>query len=245
MDAEAKFYKEADAMDYTPAAVKVAGQVVQLDNGKAGICIDAIAASALGAAQVSGIIEIKKAEVAGSAGSPVGWDEDGDPYGGTAGTGALVTNLAVADFIVGSLFEDMASTDATAKVVLNEFDPEKPIFANMVYEAVADDLTLDVQDAGKALIVTADAKTITLPATAAGLGPIVIINGGADAAIAVTIAPNANDKIMGPNIGGTDNKALVNTKLTAKHWDYVVISPDVAGAGWQVHAIRGTWATAT
>jgi hypothetical protein len=219
--------------------------VVQLDNGQAGIVIDAIAANELGAVQVEGIIEIKKANVAGSDGSPVGWDEDGNPYLGTAGTGCLVTNLAVADFIVGSLFGDTAAADETAKVTLNKFDLKKPIFANMVFEAVADDLTLDVQDVGKALIVTVDAKIITLPATAAGLGPIAIINGGADGAIAVTISPNSNDKIMGPNIAGADDKDLVNTKLTAKHWDYVILSPDVAGNGWQIHAIRGTWATAS
>ena len=242
MDAEAKFHKMANALDYTPTAARTAGQVVQVA-GQAGICVDAIAANALGAVQVNGLAEIKKVQLAGSAGSPVGWDEDGDPYGGTAGAGALTTNLADADFIVGSLFGDMAATDATAKVILNTFDPAKPIFEGLTFEEIDDDKTLDEQDVGKAFIVTADAKTITLPATAAGLGPIVIINGGADAAIAVNISPNASDKIMGPDIGGTDNKDLINTKTTAKHWDYVIISPDVAGNGWQVEAIRGTWAT--
>ncbi|MFA7462438.1 MAG: capsid cement protein [Anaerovoracaceae bacterium] len=243
MDPEARFYKEGDIMDYTPTGARVAGQMVQLDNGKAGLVIDAIAANALGAVQVSGIAEAKNAAINGSAGSPVGWDEDGDPVSGDSGSGALTTNLADADFIVGSLFEAMASTDTTAKVVLNEFDPKKPIFAGMTFETVSADKTLDELDCGKALIVTADAKTITLPATASGLGPIAIINGGADAAIAVNISPNSDDKIMGPDIAGTNNKDLINTKTTAKHWDYVIISPDVAGNGWQIHAIRGTWAT--
>lgn len=243
MDSEAKFLMECDALDYTPTGVRTAGQVVQVA-GKAGICVDAIDANALGSVQVRGIVEIKKAQIAGSAGSPVGWDENGSPYNGTALAGALTSNLAAADFIVGSLLEDMAATDETAKVILNEFDPKKPIFANMVYEAVAADLTLNAEDCGKALIVTVTGKVITLPATAAGLGPIAIINGCADGTI-VTISPNSNDRIMGPNIAGNEDKDLVNTAQTAKHWDYVIISPDVAGNGWQIHAIRGIWATAS
>src|SRR4030043_1748556 len=99
MDPEARNYKALDGTrDYTPATAKVVGQVVQLDNGRAAICIDAIAASALGAVQDAGIVEIKNAAIEGSAGSPVGWDEDGSPVSGTASSGALTTNLAVADF---------------------------------------------------------------------------------------------------------------------------------------------------
>lgn len=114
-------------------------------------------------------------------------------------------------------------------------------FAGLACEAVADNKTLDAQDVGKLFYVTADAKTITLPATVAGLGPIVIMNGGADAGVAVKVSPNANDKIMGPDVAGTDNKDQINTKTTAKRGDYIVITGDGAN-GWWISAKRGTWA---
>jgi hypothetical protein len=242
MNVQARFDKESDIRDYIPTTAKVAGEVVVLDDGKAGICNDAIAANALGSVQVSGIVEINNAAVSGSAGSPVGWDEDANPVSGTAGTGAITTYLGDADFIIGMLAEDLASTDTSAKVVLNEYNPAKPIFEGMTFEKTAVDKTLDIQDVGKVIIVTADAKTITLPATAAGLGPIVIVNGCADAAALVTIAPNSNDKIMGPDIAGADNTAIANTKATAKHWDYIKLHPDIAGNGWEIQAKRGIWA---
>jgi len=244
MNTEAMNYQTGNYLDYTPAAARTAGQVVQV-GGRAGICTTDLAASEKGAVQVKGIIKIVKAQVAGNAGDPVGWDEDGDPYGGVAGSGALTTILTDADFLVGSLVAAAAATDETALVALNEFVPTQPTFDGFTFETVSANKTLDAQDCGKAFIVTADAKTITLPATASGLGPIAIINGGADGTVGINVSPNSNDKIMGPDIAGTDNKDLINTKATAVHWDYVIIRPDVAGNGWSIDAMRGTWETET
>jgi hypothetical protein len=67
------------------------------------------------------------------------------------------------------------------------------------------------------------------------------MNGGADGALAVTISPDANDKVMGPDIAGADNKDLVNTKATAKRGDRAVISAGHAD-GWVVTTLVGTWA---
>ena len=66
---------------------------------------------------------------------------------------------------------------------------------------------------------------------------------GADGAIVINLSPDSNDKFMGPDIAGANNKDLINTKLTANHWDYVIVGPDVAGNGLEVKKIRGTWAT--
>lgn len=68
-----------------------------------------------------------------------------------------------------------------------------------------------------------------------------IANGGADGAVAVTISPNANDKIMGPNIAGVDNKDRINTKATAKTGDFIVIVGDGVD-GWDITREVGTWA---
>jgi len=241
MNTEAMNYQTGNYLDYTPAAARTAGEVVQV-GGRAGICTTDLAASEKGSVQVKGIVKMAKAAVAGNAGDPVGWDEDGNPIDGS---GVVTTILTDADFLVGSLIEDVGTGDSTALVALNEFVPTQPTFDGFTFETVDANKTLDAQDCGKAFIVTADAKTITLPATASGLGPVAVINGGADGTVGINISPNSNDKIMGPDIAGTDNKDLINTKATAVHWDYVIIRPDVAGNGWSVDAMRGIWETET
>lgn len=90
-------------------------------------------------------------------------------------------------------------------------------------ETVSDNKTLDAQDTGKLLWVDTDAKTITLPAIADGLGGVKIVNGGAYGAVAVTVSPAAADMILGPDVTGADNKDLVNTKATAQRGDYIVL----------------------
>ena len=120
MDTEAMNYKAGDFIDYTPSTVKVAGEMVETA-GRAAMCATAIAASALGAAQIKGIVKVKAAAVTGNAGDVVGWDEDGDPYGGTAGTGAATTALADADFLIGTLTAALTATAGVAKVELNTY----------------------------------------------------------------------------------------------------------------------------
>jgi predicted RecA/RadA family phage recombinase len=241
MNTEAMAYQEGQMLDYTPTAAKVAGQVVQA-GGRAGICVTDIEANVKGAVLIAGIVKMNNGAVSGSKGDPVGWDEDGTPVDGTAASGCLTTDLSVVDFLVGSLTAALAATDVVAYVELNKFVPNSPVFEGFKFETLTDNKTLDIEDVGKAFIMTVDAKTITLPATAAGLGPIVIINGGADGAVLVTVQPNSSDKIMGPDIAGADNAARTNTKTTAKHWDYIVIHPDIAGAGWEIQRKRGIWA---
>lgn len=112
-------YQEGNYLDYTPGTVKVAGEIVQIGI-LAAMCSTAIAAGAKGAAQVRGLIKVVAAAVTGSVGDLIGWDEDGDPYGGTAGTGAATTILANADFILGTLETALTATDGVARVLLNE-----------------------------------------------------------------------------------------------------------------------------
>lgn len=100
--------------------------------------------------------------------------------------------------------------------------------------------TMTAADSGYETIIDTDAKTITLPATAAGL-TYTFVNGGADAAVAVTISPNASDRIMGAGLTAADNKDLINTKTTARKGDRVTIVGDGAD-GWYVQSMVGTWA---
>ncbi len=168
-------------------------------------------------------------------------------------TGAVITDVGLAVYAtddntftfspVGASFVGFASRFISSGYMMVAFDIDGFIDPNagFVWETVADNLTLDIQDNGKGLYVTADAKTITLPATAVPTN-CRVMNGGAFGTIAVNISPNASDKIQGPNIAGTDNKDLINTKATANRGDFADLTNGDTG-GPLVSKLVGTWAT--
>ena len=135
----------------------------------------------------------------------------------------------------------------SAGVVYVEFDAdnfEDPYRAfGGVYETVSDNLTLDIEDNGKVLFVDTDAKAITLPVVATPVN-CTIVNIGAFGTVAVTVSPQAADMIHAPNIAGTDNKDLINTKATAQRGDLVQIRTGDAN-GWVVSDLKGVWAKET
>lgn len=101
--------------------------------------------------------------------------------------------------------------------------------------------TADIQDSGKVIVIDTDAVVVTLPATAAG-GKIRFLNIGAFGTVGFSLSPASTDKVQGPDIAGTDNKDLINTKATARRGDYVdLIFGETDGP--YVAAMRGTWAT--
>lgn len=101
--------------------------------------------------------------------------------------------------------------------------------------------TLDAEDASKLIWVTVD-SVITLPATATALLGVALVCGGPFGTVQISASPDANDKIMGPNIAGTNDKDLINTKATAQRGDLVVLNNGHAD-GAVVTRLRGTWAT--
>jgi hypothetical protein len=109
----------------------------------------------------------------------------------------------------------------------------------LVAETTAIDKTLDNEDTGKLIYVTADDKTITLPAVA-GMA-FRIANGGAFGTVELDVAPNASDLIIYKDSAGTDNHGLKNTKATAQRGDYLDIEYGDA-TGWIVRKSVGTWA---
>ena len=106
-------------------------------------------------------------------------------------------------------------------------------------ELVASNKTLDVQDCGKEMYVTADAITVTLPATATEFH-FVIVNGMNDGDCLVTVSPNASDLITGPDYAGTDDKDWENTKATARAGDRIELAFRTA-TGYVVTNLVGTW----
>ncbi len=108
---------------------------------------------------------------------------------------------------------------------------------------VTDNKTLTYQDDGKVFYIATDAKTFTLPATAAGV-KYTFVNSGADGNNIVTISPNASDGIFG-NVGkyelaGTDDLDVVNTKVSAKKGDTIILRGDGVD-GWFVEYVSGNW----
>ena len=240
MITESKVYKVGDVIDHTPAGAVVGGQVLSI-GGLAAIASDDIAASTLGSVVIEGLIQFRAAAVAAEAGDPVGWDENGTGVDGN--TGALTVNPATWDFVVGSLAKDLAATDGVAIVRLNKFSPVKPYWPGKVYETVTIDTTIDIEDVGKVLCCATDAKAFTLPAwtTAFDGAEIIFVNTALSGAAILSIQPNSADKFMGPNVQGADDGGLVNTKATAKRWDYAIIRGDGV-AGWIVMETKGVWA---
>lgn len=119
---------------------------------------------------------------------------------------------------------------------LNYKDP----YGGGTYEVLsASTKTLDVLDSGKVFFVTEDC-VITLPAVATP--PLCkIVCAGPYGTVQISVSPNANDMIEGPDITAANDKDIINTKATAKRGDYVVIDGFDAD-GYILSDVRGTWA---
>lgn len=168
-------------------------------------------------------------------------------------TGAVITDLNqpvyasdddTFSFVATGVFIGFFQRFVSAGVGIVAFDALKyrnPHSNRSVVEVKSANYTLDAEDTGKLIQVDTDAFTLTLPAIAAGLGGVKIMNGLGYGLCAVKIAPNAVDMIMGPDITGTDNKFLINTKATAQRGDYVVL--DLGDAdGYVITEMVGVWA---
>ena len=119
-----------------------------------------------------------------------------------------------------------------------------------LYELVTDDTVLTAADSGKVFAIATDAKTFTLPATAAGI-EYTFVNTGADGNNIITISPNASDGIFGTitlaasvvQMAGTADTDVVNTKLSALKGDSMTLVGDGVD-GWFIKASTGIWASA-
>jgi len=130
-------------------------------------------------------------------------------------------------------------------VALVEYDVDNFVdpWDGKVAQTLTTTLTLDIQDSGKVFFATKD-TTVTIPATATAMNGVVVVNAGAYGTVAVVLDPHTDDKIQGPNIAGTDNKTLTNTKTTANRGDFVEFNSGEAN-GPVITRMKGTWATAT
>ena len=112
------FVQPGEVLDFinsTGAAIAAGAAVVI--GSLLGVACGLVAIGAAGQAAVVGVFALPKKQEAFAAGDEVWWDSDGDPYGGTAGTGALTTK-SYGNVFAGIITEAAASTDTTARVKL-------------------------------------------------------------------------------------------------------------------------------
>ncbi len=112
MVAEASFYQCDESLDYTPDAAVLSGEVRQMSDGRAGVCVGDIAITTLGAIRTEGVFTVlKTASICFLDGGKVYWDHSANK--------AHFKAVNDRDFYIGVAVGDAASTDTTLKVNLN------------------------------------------------------------------------------------------------------------------------------
>lgn len=116
---------------------------------------------------------------------------------------------------------------------------------------VSDNTTLTSNDSGKIILVGTDAKTITLPASKAGL-TFTFVNIGAAGNNILKVSPVSTEGISGTVtlassvvvLDGTVNKAAINTKATSVTGDSLtILGTGLTGTkAWVVLSSTGIWA---
>lgn len=96
---QGRFLHAGASVDYTPSGTALVPGEVVVDNGLFGIAIGAIPVGKLGALQVAGVANIVKVTGALARGLAIYWDDDGDPLGGSAGTGCATSTSTSNTFI--------------------------------------------------------------------------------------------------------------------------------------------------
>lgn len=127
--------------------------------------------------------------------------------------------------------------------VIVEFDATSFVdpYAGWIHETTAINKSVDSEDSGKCFWVTADAKTLTLPAVAVGVHNVRVVNAGAFGDQLVTIDLDGNDSLESADITAADGKGLLNTKATARRGDGLILSM-VDAVGYTAHNKIGIWA---
>lgn len=111
------FYRATgDRIDYTPGSDVAAGVVV-VQGRIVGVVANAIDANRVGSLQVNGIVDAAKVAEDITVGNELYWDEDGDPVGGTAGTGAATID-GTKGVMMGYAAIAAASADTTVRTLL-------------------------------------------------------------------------------------------------------------------------------
>lgn len=109
---EAVYKQSGESLDYTPDAAVSGGEVRQLADGRAGVCLADIASGALGSIQTTGVCRVAKTtSMVILDGGRVFWDHSANK--------AHYKSVSDKDFFLGVAIGDAAAADTTMLVVLN------------------------------------------------------------------------------------------------------------------------------
>lgn len=178
-------YSDGTYVDYTNATgSEIPGGNPVQHMGKVGIAPEVIAIAALASLQMFGLVLCRAvAAVVFVPGDMVGWDSNGNPVGGTAGTGCLTNVAADWNFTVGT-----ASAAALADA------GEVPLLLNVFPNSVA---------------VETPAANVAAPAAITAANPAAI----SAAPVALTAAADAPAGGAGAAAGGWDTAAHRDTAI--------------------------------
>ena len=112
------YVQEGKVIPFTAAADVVSGQVVVVGT-LAGVSMTDVAAGAIGQLAIAGVWDIPAAAAAITVGAPVYWDADGDPVGGTAGSGAATATSTAPNVLMGYAIATKAAGGGTVNVLLD------------------------------------------------------------------------------------------------------------------------------
>jgi hypothetical protein len=170
-------------------------------------------------------------------------------------TGAVITDVGQPVYAadddtfqfspVGATFIGYVHRFVSAGVAIVAFDVSRladPYGEYTARETLAAAKTLDIEDNGKVFFADTDNTVVTMPAVATPVH-CKIVNLGAYGTVKLSVSPQAADRIQGPDLPGTDDTDLTNTKATQRRGDFVrLVGGDANGP--IVQELRGIWATA-
>lgn len=194
---------DGDSIDYTEgAADKTAGDVVVSSCGIPGIVAGDIdySVNAKGVLHVEGVYDFPQAAEIITLGQDVFWDADGNPYGGTAGSGAA-TATAEGNTYLGVALATTTATTTYVRVrrVITPAKQVTPMRVATVAAGGTAQANANAVPTGFTLVTGAnDTAAIVLPAAAAGL-VCAVKNGVANKILKVY-----------PAVGDTINGAAAN-----------------------------------
>jgi len=110
------YVQEGKTIPYVASGAKASGQVVVIGS-IVGISMTDVANTKTGQLAVEGVWDIPAATAEITAGAAVYWDADGNPVGGTAGTGAA-TATATDNTLAGYALATKAAGGGTVRVKL-------------------------------------------------------------------------------------------------------------------------------
>jgi|GEM_PF-1056426 len=118
---KARIYQPGKVLDYTASADKSGGDVVEIA-GLCGVLEADVSNGYQVGALVEGVVKVDAKNEAFTAGQNVWFDSDGDPYGGTAGTGAATGTPvnATGDMLMGTAVYAAGATQGYVLVALNK-----------------------------------------------------------------------------------------------------------------------------